>query len=572
MLTTTIPALLALSLPQEPPSSVELLPIQHLCPTSARERQLVPYTSMLSDDFSKTSNLLAHQEPAGISDSVLADILTEALTDEAENGELFLEVLPGQLLVTGSADQVARVKNLLAQASKTIAQTVEFELAIWENTQATAPASILDHRGYAEFTANRTPIWRCINTARVGQVTSLEHLDRVRYLRGIATEVAQKAALLAPVTDSYSVGGTAAVKAFSLIGTDDLAVHMQFAIANERNQPAALHTGIKSAPPIELPELDSFFGTCSGRIANGGALATTMRGARIGGGQITVTLRVNSRLNYQDPATPEEAAAATNLRIYPVGALTTKSLSSDTPIPSTPDAWRRGREGKPNAPYSQVDFGTLLNLLENAIEAKWPDNSPQLYECRGFLAVDLKDAPPECDALIRATLTGIQQRLTKNVHVEHRANVQPVGNQALPLADATLYALTLPTLLGREVSAYRVRETNIIHQIRMEIASDSTSLVPDTALLQSGTWFRANITPVGDNVHCDLDAFSAMTPMPAERRVMQGALLMTPRAATARQLHDSVALWGRPIAHGNGPEITVDGEVLRSSITTTISQ
>ena len=209
-------------------------------------------------------------------DAVSPDVIVDALSGlmaETIDDRLYLQTIDRNLLAVGEADLVERTRDLIHEASQILGRPVQVELAVWDAASGDTPSTTLDANGYAEFVANRSPLWRAISSASAGRPVAMEHMTWSRYVRSIAIEIAQKKSVSNPVTDLYGEGGSANVRAFSLVGTDDFAVHMQFAIAARRGPIGALQTGTPPTADIELPQLDSYFGTCSGRIPNGGALA-----------------------------------------------------------------------------------------------------------------------------------------------------------------------------------------------------------------------------------------------------------------------------------------------------------
>ena len=304
MLTISSTVLLALVAPQDPPDTFTLLPLQHLLSNKVEARAL-PYGSMLEPVEVFNSVAGAATTDLSITTADIEDMLSRAFDDQLNDGGLFLDFVGSNVLAAGKAQRIQEVEDLLTQIARTISRPIEVEFAAWDATNLATPATILDGEAYAEFAANRTPIWRVTNRTIAGQLTSLEHIKESLYLRGINTEVASKSSILSPETSRYLEGGSAAMQAFSLIGTSDFVVHLQFAAAALLGVVDTLQTGMPDAPDIELPQLNSFFGTCSGRVPNHGALTATMIGDPSTGGQLTLTMRVRS---HEDAARPTPTA------------------------------------------------------------------------------------------------------------------------------------------------------------------------------------------------------------------------------------------------------------------------
>lgn len=451
------------------------------------------------------------------------------------------------------------MRDLIHEASGILARPVQVELAVWDAASDDAPATTLDAKGYAEFAANRSPLWRAVSTANAGQAVTIEHMTWSRYVRSIEIEVAQKKTMSRPATDRYGEGGCATVRAFSLVGSDDFAVHMQFAIAARRGVIGTLQTGLPGASDIELPQLDSYFGTCSGRIPNGGALAATMRGNSIGGGQVTVTLRVSSSGQSQQ-------LSDKNAVLWPIGALVSDGLAYSADLPDVHSESNK-RDFDKASVYGRIPSDNLKDLIGNTLSAIEEDSEHDLRIGGGYLFVRCS---PSGIARVKQLMLSIQQRMLQNVAVQHRAYLQPVtAGQSQP-AGSMLHELSIPTLLGREASVYRLRESNIVANVFIEVASEAGSLSPGMQLLQSGTWLRTRAIPVGKSLHVNLDLLSAMAPVPPMRSVMPGGgVLMQAEVASARNDHDGIITPGRAIQHGDGPRVTIDGREFKSTMSTT---
>ncbi len=560
MLTTVLPALLALSAPQQPSSTAEMLPLQHICSEEQKQRSL-PWGSLLryAPDDLNADFVFGSEGGGAVSQDAIVDTLHGFMSTAIDEERLFLQTIDRNLLAVGETKLVEQVRDLIHEASGILARPVQVELAVWDAASDNAPATTLDAKGYAEFAANRAPLWRAVSTANAGQAVSLEHMTWSRYVRSIEIEVAQKKTMSRPATDRYGEGGCATVRAFSLVGSDDFAVHMQFAIAARRGVIGTLQTGLPGAADIELPQLDSYFGTCSGRIPNGGALAATMRGNSIGGGQVTVTLRVSS--SGQSQQLSDENAA-----LWPIGALVSDGLAYSADLPDVHSESNK-RDFDEASVYGRIPSDNLNDLISNTLSAIEEDSEHHLRISGGYLFVRCS---PSGIARAKQLVLSIQQRILKNVAVQHRAYLQPVpAGQSQP-AGSTLHELSIPTLLGREASVYRLRESNIVANVFIEVASEAGSLQPGMQLLQSGTWLRTRVIPVGESLHVNLDLLSAMAPVPPMRSVMPGGgVLMQAEVASARNDHDGIITPGQAIQHGDGPRVTIDGREFKSTMSTT---
>ncbi|HIE70429.1 MAG TPA: hypothetical protein EYP98_09720 [Planctomycetes bacterium] len=212
MLTTVLPALLALSAPQQPSSTAEMLPLQHICSEEQKQRSL-PWGSLLRyapDDLN--ADFVFGSEGGGVvSQDAIVDTLHGFMSTAIDEERLFLQTIDRNLLAVGETKLVEQVRDLIHEASGILARPVQVELAVWDAASDNAPATTLDAKGYAEFAANRAPLWRAVSTANAGQAVSLEHMTWSRYVRSIEIEVAQKKTMSRPATDRYGEGGCATV-------------------------------------------------------------------------------------------------------------------------------------------------------------------------------------------------------------------------------------------------------------------------------------------------------------------------------------------------------------------------
>lgn len=563
MLTIVLPAVLALSAPQEPTTATKLIPLQHICRYAFDDNGL-PWGSLMRFREGLEADFLLSDDGLG---AILPDAIVETLygfvSEAIDEERLFLQAIDNNLLVVGEPQLVARVGNHINEAAGILARPMQVELCVWDAADREPCGSILDKQAFTDFAANRTPMWRAVSTASAGQPLVVENVRWSRYVRGIEIEVAQKKTMTSPATDRYGEGGSAMVRAFSLVGTSDVAVHMQFAVGNRRGIGNALQTGMPDAPDIELPRLDSFFGTCSGRIPNGGALATSMHGNAASGGQITVTMRVTST-GSPAPLTDKRAA------LIPVGALISEGLNHQAALP---DVHSEGDKlsTEQESSYGRIPSDNLQDLIAGVLAAADEEGDHEMQMGGGYLYIR---ASQQGIQRARQLIKSLQDDLIRNVEIQHSADLHAVPGEAGNTASREmLHSLTLPTLLGREAAVYRLHETNIVANIFVEVAPEAGSLAPSIQLLQSGTWFRARVVPAGNSLHASLDLLSVIAPIPAMRSVMPGGgVLMQAQVSSTRLDHDGILTSGTAIDHGDGPHVTLDGRAYRSMLTTTFSR
>ena len=563
MLTITLPIVLALSAPQEPKTTTQLVPLQHIC-TNELEQDGLPWGSLMRWRHNLRADLVLGDDGLG---AITPDAIVEALygfaAEAIDEERLFLQAIDNNLLVVGDPTLVARVRQHIQEAAGILARPMQVELAVWDAADREAAATILDKQAFAEWAANRTPLWRAVSTANAGQPLIIENMTWSRYVRGIEIEVAQKKTMTSPSTDRYGQGGAAMVRAYSLVGSSDFAVHMQFAAASRHGTVNTLQTGMPGAPDIELPRLDSFFGTCSGRIANGGALATTMQGNAVSGGQITVTLRI---VSSDAPAPLSDPRTA----LIPVGALTSEGLNYQAALPDV-----HAEDGllsiEQESSYGCIPSDNLQDLIAGVLAAADEEGDHELKLGGGYLFLRSSQGGIQ---RARELIQTLQDNMLRNVEIRHSGELQSLpGDPANATFRPELHTLTVPTLLGREAAVYRLHETNIVANIFVEVAPEAGSLVPSMQLLQSGTWFRARTVPVGESLHANLDLLSVIAPIPAMRSVMPGGgVLMQAQVSSTRLDHNGILTSGTAIEHGDGPRVTLNGQTYRSRMTTSFSR
>ena len=201
----------------------------------------------------------------------------------------------------GEPAAVARTKQLIEAASNLLARPVRLELTVWDAAGRETPPAVLDRAAMQRLRATGSPLWQAVATGTSADLISIERMTWSRYVRSIEVEVATKMSMSGPSTDRYGEGVHAVTRVHSLMGEDSFAVMAQFALGQRRGVPRTVHTGHPGGTDIELPQLESYFGTFSGRVANGGALAVTMRGDAAAGGQIVLTLQGRERTTARKP-------------------------------------------------------------------------------------------------------------------------------------------------------------------------------------------------------------------------------------------------------------------------------
>lgn len=565
MLTLFLPSLLLL--PQEPPatkSAFEMLSLQALChePAACAAPVWGSLLRYVDPDERRWDLVAGVDDPPPLDPDSVARAIATIEAEATDSGVLFVEAVGDNLIAVGERTAVQRVRQLLDSATQIVARPLTVEFAAWDVADRETPAAVLDAAAYEHFVANRPPLWRALATGRPGQAIGLEHMRWTRYVRGVEAEVAQKQSQSRPATERYAQGGHAVVRAHSLVGSDEFAVHAQFAAAIRRGAVRTLQTGMPGGADLDLPTLESAFGACSGRVANGGALAATLRGNPAGGGQLVLTVRVWSR-------TPPVELGREGTSLLPCSALTSNALSRRIALPDPHDADGESVDGDEHAGYGHLDVDHLIDLARNV--AADGDDEASVHFGAGYLLVRGSAAARR---RVEALLVGLQDRTLRNVTVQHGALLQvppPAEGETSPAVNKNLHELVMPTLPGRECVAYRLSETNVVSDVFIQIATEAGTLVPHVDPLQSGVWLRARLAPGAGALHLDLELLHVQAPAPATRAVMAGGGTLMPAEVEGVLLaHHGAVRPGTVIEHGDGAAVTVEGRSYRSSLSTTL--
>lgn len=533
---------LSLSAPQEPRAGFDTVPLQHLLRPADAAAPL-PRTTML--EVADRDALLARSAP--LDAGTLLDPLRVLHGPALEAGTLRWHVAGGNLLLAGDAAAVAACRTHMQSIARMLTRPVQIELAIWDATDRSSPACVLDGAAFAEFSKDRQPWLRLVDTVGVDQIATLSRLRKQSYVRSVAGEVAQKAFINDPMLAEYRDGAIALAKVQPLVGSDELVVHAQFALAQRRGIPRAMQTGTASAPDVEVPTLETCMGTLSGRIPNGGALAVVLRGHPALGGQIVVTLRVTASA----VVTP---AADKGFTVVPVGALTEMSLLPVGPSPERPD-----RE-----PQS-CGFVPMDQLFDLANAAGGDGQATVAAIGSHLLLTGDAKAIGNIVNLVRS----LQDRLLRTTTLVATGSV-PGSNEPNAERTANLYEIAAPTLIGRSLHLARLLETNALTDVEVEIAQEASMAVPIVTALQAGTWIQATTTLVDSAAHVDLRLRCTHAATPQARSIMPNGVLTPTDQTTSQVEHRGLVVNGLPIEHGDGPMLPVEGRSWRSVLQTVV--
>ncbi|MCC7397417.1 MAG: hypothetical protein IT455_10180 [Planctomycetes bacterium] len=552
--------LASVALAQAPTS--KLLSLQQLC--GARPLPRLPQWSTLLDAATPGSEE-GNVDLLGIADGgnqarfevgTVHDLLTELNLQAIDDNKLHLEATGLALHAVGDAAAVAKVQAQLRFASEVIARPVEIEFAAWDATDRETPPAVMSAADFQRFATNRMQLWRSNTATSVGAPATLGRERWTRYVKAVNVEVAQKQNISNPVMATFGEGGRAVVLPLPLLG-DEFVLQAQFLTGQRRGVVRSVACGVPGAPDIELPTLETGYGACSARVANGGAMAVTLRGNAAGGGQVVLTFRVTAK---QPPASNVQDGVA----VLPCGALTAGGLRQRHAVPS-PCRSDTAQDALDEDQYGRIDGQQLQVLLAASHLEQLETNGGFLRVGGGFVFVKC-DAPTL--ARIENTLRALQDEVVRNVTISQLGTLTAADGKAD--ASPLLHELAMPSLLGREAIVARLLEMPFLRSIECEIAQEASTLSPFVDTLQTGTWLRLRAAPDGETMQLDLDLQCAHAPLPTSRPVMPGGIVMPTEVQTATVIGNTRVGNGQALDQGDGPTLTIDGRTCRSTLTTTL--
>lgn len=551
--------------PQGGPQAVEILSLHSLCGprtgvTPPPWGTLLTYT----DAESRQPDLcLSRDDLQSFDPDVVLELLRSQHAEAVDNGTLQLHYMSGSLRVAGPAPTVALVANQFRGLSQQITRALQVEVVWWDAGSGPAPAGVLGPREYAQFAEQHRALWRSHAAARSGMPVALDQQRWTRYVRDVSVEVAQKAHIAYANTDAFGEGGRVVVVPHSLVGGDDLVVHVQFGLGARRGEVASVPTGISEQADLDVPTLETVFGSCSARLVNGGALCVSTIGHAAGGGNRVLTVRVRSK-------TPPIEGTGAPVAALPISALTSAALTQRVtppdPYPAIGDREPARQEVQEEQPgYGHVATDDLLEHLRSSL-GEGADEQVQLNVGCGCLFVR---ADAATIGKVEASLRQLQDRMLRNTTVRHSGTL--TASEGTAPATLPLHELVLPTLLGRLAMVSRMLETNVLRDVQVEIAQESTATNPQIEVLQLGTWLRACVTPQDDGMHLQMLAQCAQGEVTAPRRIAPAGALSLPSVASTRTPHDGAVASGQAIEHGDGPTVRIDGRPYRSALVTSVT-
>jgi len=570
MLSVLMPFVLLL--PQEPARqdgkfSLEMFPLQHLC--SDRPGLTPPmWGSMLQylrpDDDRRLDLLGTREEGAQFDPSQVQDLLNSLHGNAIASGTLSMSVQFGNLVVFGDGPSMALIREQVRELGALVTRPLQVEVTLWDAGDGAPAGPVLGPREFTQFAGQHTAVWRSHSQTRSSMPVALDGQRWVRYVRDVDVEVAQKATISHPQTDAFGEGGRVVVAPHSLLGGDDLVLHVQFGLANRRGAVRSIPTSIAEQADLDVPLLDTTYGACSGRINNGGALAVTMTGLAASGCRQVLTVRVTSKV---PPTAPQSAS----IGIFPISAMSSAAFRQ---VVAPPDPYPVVGDNAPETPsiQAETDDGYLppehvMELIRTSLGAEATEEGFAMQYGGGYLFVL---APAAMVARTDEILRALQDRVLRTVTVHHTVTLAP-GEGADPTKPTILHDLVVPTLLGRRATVCRQVETNVIRDVFVEIAQESSNSDPQVEALQTGAWLRARVSPIADGMHLQLLAQCSHGEAGQPRRVAPAGALTLTDVASTRAAHDGAVASAQPVDHGDGPVVTIGGRACRSAMVTTVT-
>ncbi|MBL9079382.1 MAG: hypothetical protein JNL08_17910 [Planctomycetes bacterium] len=537
-------------LPQQPPNVLEMLSLQHLCGLRHGITP-PPFGTMLRWTDGRPDLLHVADADSAIECDNVVQLLNFLHADATGNGILSIQPHGSDLMVLGPTAMVGQVRDEVNQIAQALLRPLTIETAVWSGADLATPPAVLGPGDWRTVFGDREPLWRSTAATQPARAVALDGQRWSRYVADVDTEVAQKQSISPPMTDAFGEGGRVVVLPHALLGGDDFALHVQFGFAQRRGAVRTVPTGVAGQPDLDLPTLETVYGACSARVANGGGLAVTLRGHAAGGGRYVLTVRITSSV-------PPPSTTLGNFAVLPCSALVSSALQERASPPSPyPDA----DAGDPlefsevGPGFGCIDPGLLQELVRTALGADAENEQTHVQIDSGNLCVIGSEA---VRSRVEATLRGLQDRAVRNVTIQHE--VRGAGDGAAPL-----HEVVLPTLLGREATVARLLETRVIDQLWVEIAQEASVYNPAIRTLQSGSWLRCRCAPWGEQQHVQLLTQCVQAPQPQLRSVVpSGGNLMPTEVASARASLDGGVGNGVAVDHGDAPSMMLDGQLLRT--------
>jgi hypothetical protein len=369
-------------------------------------------------------------------------------------------------------------------------------------------------------------------------------------------EIAQQSSASYPVLDAFFEGTAVALEVHSLASSQDLVLYAQFACGQRRGEPRALLDGNALHPALDVPDLDAMFGTMSGRIASGGAIALCASGHTAGGPQRVLLLSARY-------STPPVDASLGGTALLPISALTSNALHVHARTP--PITYRIEQENEygvnvdesDQIPWGRVDTDVLMTMVRRVLGDEFENQGGSLSHSGPFLLIH--GTRPQQGA-VEALLSALQDRILVNAALRATA-VWSEGGTAL-------HDVTMPMLQGRSGLLFRGRETTSLADMGLEVAQEASLHDPKIDLVQSGLWLRMRLTPGTPAPHAELSLLVRQA-SESRRRPLEPA-----RIGDLHLIDVDVASWehqgalfpDRDLELGDGPQVSIDGRARPTSV------
>ncbi len=523
------------------PPAVEIVPV-HALVLPQPGQQPIPFGNLLHRWTEPQQFLAEWSEPRHLlGEDTLVELLDVLHGRSGVAGELSIQVRAGTAWLHGDrAEVVASARKHLLHGLALLTRPVQVEAILCAHTGEPLP-TILAPEQLAATLAASPPLWRsraiCTGHGRV----QLRSMLTAPYVRDVRAEVAQGSAASVPETDDLLDGVAVGIDVEALAGTDDLVLFTQFALSARVDEVAVQAGRNPKRSNIDLPVLDSAWGTASGRIPPGGALAITVGGTEATGPQRVLLLTAR----WQVPPVERRLGQAT---VLPIGALLSNDLAhaAGTPTRVVCEELYFERQGASDEGWPLMERDQLYELVRSTLGDAFDEAGGEVRYGRDHL---LLIGTPEQAASVEALLVSLQERWIRNGTV--LASVRPAADAASP----PIHQVAIPALRSRQHVVWRGREATTVSAMNVAIAQESSMYDPMTQFVQSGLWVTGAVEGDGEQAFADL-IVQVRSASPARRRGLEPAVpddLFLVDGGIASWRHRA-APPRQPLELGNGPQ------------------
>ncbi|MBL8752497.1 MAG: hypothetical protein JNK15_04275 [Planctomycetes bacterium] len=370
------------------------------------------------------------------------------------------------LVLRGERNAVEACRRDLDALEAAVARPIEVTAWRLPLPEGALPATTWTAAQVQQAMQAAKPEWTATAHTRAGGALRLAQERSVGYLRDFDTEVAEKSKILDPKVDVLFAGTRLSLVVDALPG-DDLLLRGGW-----------LHTGVPTMRAVELdeagsaidaPEVTTAFATFGGRIGSGGALCVAGRGGDVG--PTSFLLVVSARW-----LAPPAGDAAPDLFVRPVGAWLPR------PMPGRPRlGWPRPGDDSP-AFAVRRDCGLLGGEELLTLLGVGGSLEGELHVVAGG------DGGRSSDAALQELTANL-----RNLEITTRAVADGTGGPEF----------VVPALAGWPVAAFVGRESAVLRDHEVEIASRAAEGNPVVGIARSGIAFGVTAVPdrAGFHVH-----------------------------------------------------------------------